>query len=80
MSESELLAGFAFFILQVPEYNQALLKGREIRSRLSQLYLKETELDQEHYGRALRLPNATHPDVVRTHSHTLFRATGGHWM
>ncbi|CAG06435.1 unnamed protein product, partial [Tetraodon nigroviridis] len=50
-------------ILQLPEYNQALLKGREIRSRLNQLHLKETELDQEHYGRALRLPNTTHPDV-----------------
>lgn len=59
------------FLLQLPEYNQALLKGREIRSRLNQLYLQETELDQEHYGRALRLPNSTHPDVVRTHSHTL---------
>lgn len=58
-------------ILQLPEYNQALLRGREIRGRLTLLHLKETELDQEHYGRALRLPNTTHPDVVRTHSHTL---------
>uniref|UniRef100_A0A8D0A976 Serine--tRNA ligase, mitochondrial n=1 Tax=Sander lucioperca TaxID=283035 RepID=A0A8D0A976_SANLU len=51
------------FITQLPEYTQALQKGREIRNRLNQLYPKETELDQEHYGRALRLPNATHPDV-----------------
>uniref|UniRef100_H3DA11 Serine--tRNA ligase, mitochondrial n=1 Tax=Tetraodon nigroviridis TaxID=99883 RepID=H3DA11_TETNG len=50
-------------LASLPEYNQALLKGREIRSRLNQLHLKETELDQEHYGRALRLPNTTHPDV-----------------
>ncbi|XP_034724024.1 serine--tRNA ligase, mitochondrial isoform X2 [Etheostoma cragini] len=47
----------------LPEYTQTLQKGREIRNRLHQLYSKETELDQEHYGRALRLPNATHPDV-----------------
>ncbi|KAG8002234.1 Serine--tRNA ligase [Nibea albiflora] len=46
-----------------PEYTQALQKGREIRNRLNQLYPKETELDQEHYGRALRLPNTSHPDV-----------------
>lgn len=56
-----------FIILQLPEYNQTLQKGRDIRHRLNQLYLKETELDQEHYGRALRLPNTSHPDVVRTH-------------
>ncbi|XP_040027507.2 serine--tRNA ligase, mitochondrial isoform X2 [Gasterosteus aculeatus] len=47
----------------LPEYTQALQKGREIRSRLNQLYPRETELDQEHYGRALRLPNTTHPAV-----------------
>uniref|UniRef100_A0AAQ6AIS6 Serine--tRNA ligase, mitochondrial n=1 Tax=Amphiprion ocellaris TaxID=80972 RepID=A0AAQ6AIS6_AMPOC len=47
----------------VPEYTQALQKGREIRTRLNHLYPKETELDQEHYGRALRLPNTSHPDV-----------------
>ncbi|TKS81424.1 Serine--tRNA ligase, mitochondrial [Collichthys lucidus] len=46
-----------------PEYTQALQRGREIRNRLNQLYPKETELDQEHYGRALRLPNTSHPDV-----------------
>lgn len=47
----------------VPEYNAARQKGREIRSRLSELYPKEAELEEEHYSRALRLPNATHPDV-----------------
>lgn len=58
------------FVMQLPEYNEALLEGREIRNRLNRLYPKETELDQKHYGRALRLPNTTHPDVVSTHKHT----------
>uniref|UniRef100_A0A3Q2QUN9 Serine--tRNA ligase, mitochondrial n=1 Tax=Fundulus heteroclitus TaxID=8078 RepID=A0A3Q2QUN9_FUNHE len=49
--------------LVLPEYTQALQKGRDIRSRLNRLYVVDTELDQEHYSRALRLPNATHPDV-----------------
>uniref|UniRef100_A0A8C2X976 Serine--tRNA ligase, mitochondrial n=1 Tax=Cyclopterus lumpus TaxID=8103 RepID=A0A8C2X976_CYCLU len=47
----------------LPEYARALQRGREIRSRLNELHPKETELDQEHYGRALRLPNTSHPDV-----------------
>ncbi|XP_038129087.1 serine--tRNA ligase, mitochondrial [Cyprinodon tularosa] len=50
-------------LANLPEYTQALQRGREIRVRLNQLYLKDTELDQEHYSRALRLPNSTHPDV-----------------
>ncbi|XP_044057240.1 serine--tRNA ligase, mitochondrial [Siniperca chuatsi] len=50
-------------LANLPEYTQALQKGREIRNRLNQLYPKETELEREHYGRALRLPNTTHPDV-----------------
>ncbi|XP_061135950.1 serine--tRNA ligase, mitochondrial isoform X2 [Syngnathus typhle] len=49
--------------LVLSEYNQALLRGREVRKRLNDLYPKETQLDQEHYSRALRLPNTTHPDV-----------------
>lgn len=57
--------------MQLPEYNQALQEGREIRNRLNQLYPKETELDQEHYGRALRLPNTSHPDVVRKRPHLI---------
>uniref|UniRef100_A0A673B864 serine--tRNA ligase n=1 Tax=Sphaeramia orbicularis TaxID=375764 RepID=A0A673B864_9TELE len=47
----------------LPEYNQARQTGREIRNRLTELYPKEGELEHEHYGRALRLPNNTHPDV-----------------
>ncbi|KAG7223056.1 hypothetical protein INR49_015815 [Caranx melampygus] len=53
----------SLFVLQLPEYTQALQTGRDIRNRLNQLYPKETELDEEHYSRALRLPNTTHPDV-----------------
>uniref|UniRef100_A0A8D3C567 Serine--tRNA ligase, mitochondrial n=1 Tax=Scophthalmus maximus TaxID=52904 RepID=A0A8D3C567_SCOMX len=47
----------------LPEYTQALHRGREVRRRLNELYAKETELDQQHYGRALKLPNSSHPDV-----------------
>lgn len=47
----------------LPEYKQSREEGREIRARLSELYPRETDLEQEHYGRALRLPNTTHPDV-----------------
>ncbi|KAM6959240.1 serine--tRNA ligase, mitochondrial [Aplochiton taeniatus] len=47
----------------LPEYKQAREEGREIRGRLSKLYPRESDLEQEHYGRALRLPNTTHPDV-----------------
>ncbi|XP_061576222.1 serine--tRNA ligase, mitochondrial [Cololabis saira] len=47
----------------LPEYAHSLQKGRDIRNRLNELHLRETELDQEHYSRALRLPNNTHPDV-----------------
>uniref|UniRef100_A0A8C4ZMS8 serine--tRNA ligase n=1 Tax=Gadus morhua TaxID=8049 RepID=A0A8C4ZMS8_GADMO len=49
--------------LLLPEFNQARQKGREIRGRLNLLYPKESELEAEHYSRALRLPNTTHPDV-----------------
>ncbi|XP_024132341.1 serine--tRNA ligase, mitochondrial [Oryzias melastigma] len=47
----------------LPEYSQALQRGRQIRTKLSQLSLRESQLDEEHYSRALRLPNSTHPDV-----------------
>ncbi|XP_051934918.1 serine--tRNA ligase, mitochondrial [Hippocampus zosterae] len=50
-------------LADLPEYNQALLKGREVRKRLNHLYPRETQLDQKHYSQALRLPNTTHPDV-----------------
>lgn len=74
---NQILDQSLLFIAQLPEYTQALQRGREIRNRLIQLFLKETELEQEHYGRALRLPNTSHPDVVRMHAHTLYRASGG---
>uniref|UniRef100_A0A8C4NVS7 Serine--tRNA ligase, mitochondrial n=1 Tax=Dicentrarchus labrax TaxID=13489 RepID=A0A8C4NVS7_DICLA len=45
------------------KYTQALKRGREIRKRLNELLPKDTELEKEHYSRALRLPNTTHPDV-----------------
>ncbi|XP_061073835.1 serine--tRNA ligase, mitochondrial [Conger conger] len=47
----------------LPEYTQARVKGREIRLGLNRLYPRETELEQQHYLRALRLPNTTHPSV-----------------
>ncbi|XP_056467246.1 serine--tRNA ligase, mitochondrial [Gadus chalcogrammus] len=50
-------------LANLPEFNQARQKGREIRGRLNLLYPKESELEAEHYSRALRLPNTTHPDV-----------------
>ncbi|XP_007577892.1 serine--tRNA ligase, mitochondrial [Poecilia formosa] len=50
-------------LANLPEYTQALQKGRDVRNRLNQLYLRDAELDQEHYSQALRLPNNTHPDV-----------------
>ncbi|KAG1951350.1 serine--tRNA ligase, mitochondrial [Pimephales promelas] len=45
------------------EYNSAREEGRALREKLSQLYLQESELEKEHYCRALRLPNRTHPSV-----------------
>uniref|UniRef100_A0A8C7SUM5 Serine--tRNA ligase, mitochondrial n=1 Tax=Oncorhynchus mykiss TaxID=8022 RepID=A0A8C7SUM5_ONCMY len=51
------------YFVQIPEFKEATKEGREIRHRLSQLYPRESELEEEHYGRALRLPNTTHPDV-----------------
>ncbi|XP_035478993.2 serine--tRNA ligase, mitochondrial [Scophthalmus maximus] len=50
-------------LANLPEYTQALHRGREVRRRLNELYAKETELDQQHYGLALKLPNSSHPDV-----------------
>ncbi|XP_055052056.2 serine--tRNA ligase, mitochondrial [Misgurnus anguillicaudatus] len=45
------------------EYRTFREEGRELRERLTQLYLQESELEKEHYCRALRLPNKTHPSV-----------------
>ncbi|KAF3693063.1 Serine--tRNA ligase, mitochondrial [Channa argus] len=50
-------------LANLPEYTQGVQRGREIRERLNQLCPKEIKLDQEFYEQALRLPNATHPDV-----------------
>ncbi|XP_029536551.2 serine--tRNA ligase, mitochondrial [Oncorhynchus nerka] len=50
-------------LANIPEFKEATKEGREIRHRLTQLYPRESELEEEHYGRALRLPNTTHPDV-----------------
>ncbi|CAB1348755.1 unnamed protein product [Coregonus sp. 'balchen'] len=50
-------------LANIPEFKEATKEGREIRHRLSRLYPRESELEEEHYGRALRLPNTTHPDV-----------------
>uniref|UniRef100_A0A9J8BDA6 serine--tRNA ligase n=2 Tax=Cyprinus carpio TaxID=7962 RepID=A0A9J8BDA6_CYPCA len=38
-------------------------EGRAIREKLGQLYVQEGELEKEHYCRALRLPNRSHPSV-----------------
>ncbi|KAF3848054.1 hypothetical protein F7725_021082 [Dissostichus mawsoni] len=63
LEQQKVQIGESVKALVLPEFNQALQKGREARKRLNQLYPKEMELDQEHYGRALRLPNSSHPDV-----------------
>lgn len=55
-------------MMQVPEYTQSLQRGREVRSKLNQLYPKQTELDEQYYRQALKLPNSTHPDVVSAHT------------
>uniref|UniRef100_A0A671PVD9 Serine--tRNA ligase, mitochondrial n=1 Tax=Sinocyclocheilus anshuiensis TaxID=1608454 RepID=A0A671PVD9_9TELE len=49
------------------EYTSAREEGRAIREKLSQLYVQEGELEKQHYCRALKLPNRTHPSVVRHH-------------
>uniref|UniRef100_A0A9J8B6H6 serine--tRNA ligase n=1 Tax=Cyprinus carpio carpio TaxID=630221 RepID=A0A9J8B6H6_CYPCA len=46
-------------------YRSAREEGRAIREKLGQLYVQEGELEKEHYCRALRLPNRSHPSVVR---------------
>ncbi|KAI5098755.1 serine--tRNA ligase, mitochondrial, partial [Silurus meridionalis] len=38
-------------------------EGRKLRLRLSQLYSQQSDLEEEYYNGALRLPNRTHPDV-----------------
>uniref|UniRef100_A0AAR2KKF4 serine--tRNA ligase n=1 Tax=Pygocentrus nattereri TaxID=42514 RepID=A0AAR2KKF4_PYGNA len=46
------------------EYRTAREEGRGIRARLNELYPQQSDLEQQYYCRALRLPNRTHPDVV----------------
>ncbi|XP_029781164.1 LOW QUALITY PROTEIN: serine--tRNA ligase, mitochondrial-like [Suricata suricatta] len=48
---------------QDPQYQRLRAHGREIRKQLTVLYPKETELEEQFYLRALRLPNETHPEV-----------------
>ncbi|XP_046934041.1 serine--tRNA ligase, mitochondrial isoform X1 [Lynx rufus] len=50
-------------VQQDPQYQSLRAHGREIREQLMVLYPKETQLEEEFYLRALRLPNQTHPDV-----------------
>ncbi|XP_039104898.1 serine--tRNA ligase, mitochondrial isoform X2 [Hyaena hyaena] len=50
-------------VQQDPQYQSLRAHGREIRKQLMVLYPKETELEEEFYLRALRLPNHTHPAV-----------------
>uniref|UniRef100_A0A8D0GCD2 serine--tRNA ligase n=1 Tax=Sphenodon punctatus TaxID=8508 RepID=A0A8D0GCD2_SPHPU len=50
---------------QLPNYEALRTQGREIRRRLNVLRQKEAELDEKYYLKALKLPNRTHPDVVR---------------
>lgn len=47
----------------IPEYSEARDRGRSIRHRLGQLVPEETELEEEFYSRALKLPNSTHHEV-----------------
>ncbi|CAL9684610.1 unnamed protein product [Knipowitschia caucasica] len=47
----------------LPQYSDARLGGREVRRRLSELRPEESDLEEEFYRRALRLPNDTHPDT-----------------
>ncbi|XP_072313190.1 serine--tRNA ligase, mitochondrial [Eucyclogobius newberryi] len=47
----------------LPEYFAARQSGRDVRRRLSELAPEQSELEQQFYCRALKLPNTTHPDV-----------------
>ncbi|XP_026994686.2 serine--tRNA ligase, mitochondrial [Tachysurus fulvidraco] len=44
-------------------YKSLREEGRKIRVRLSQLYSRQSDIEEEYYCLALRLPNRTHPDV-----------------
>ncbi|OBS70140.1 hypothetical protein A6R68_01322 [Neotoma lepida] len=48
-----------------PQYQGLRARGREIRKQLTPLYPRETQLEEQFYLQALRLPNQTHPDTVK---------------
>ncbi|XP_045388018.1 serine--tRNA ligase, mitochondrial isoform X2 [Lemur catta] len=50
-------------VQQDPQYQGLRARGREIRKQLVLLYPRETQLEEQFYLQALRLPNQTHPDV-----------------
>ncbi|XP_036414855.1 serine--tRNA ligase, mitochondrial [Colossoma macropomum] len=50
-------------LAELAEYRTAREEGRGIRARLNELYPQQSDLEQQYYCRALRLPNRTHPDV-----------------
>ncbi|KAL8219852.1 UNVERIFIED_CONTAM: seryl-tRNA synthetase [Gekko kuhli] len=47
----------------LPDYKALRERGRELRLQINALRHKETELDEQYYLSALKLPNRTHPDV-----------------
>uniref|UniRef100_A0A4W4GK42 Serine--tRNA ligase, mitochondrial n=1 Tax=Electrophorus electricus TaxID=8005 RepID=A0A4W4GK42_ELEEL len=49
--------------LVLADYKATRAEGRELRGKLSQLYPLHSELEQQYYCLALRLPNLSHPDV-----------------
>lgn len=51
--------------VQDPQYQGLRARGREIRKQLTPLYPRETQLEEQFYLQALRLPNQTHPDTVK---------------
>uniref|UniRef100_A0A672Q7S5 serine--tRNA ligase n=1 Tax=Sinocyclocheilus grahami TaxID=75366 RepID=A0A672Q7S5_SINGR len=57
------IVSYVHYRLKLEEYTSAREEGRAIRKKLGQLYVQEGELEKEHYCRALRLPNRTHPSV-----------------
>ncbi|XP_044112512.1 serine--tRNA ligase, mitochondrial isoform X2 [Neovison vison] len=50
-------------VQQDPQYQSLRARGREIRKLLMVLYPKESQLEEDFFLRALKLPNRTHPDV-----------------
>ncbi|XP_067831021.1 serine--tRNA ligase, mitochondrial [Heptranchias perlo] len=46
-----------------PDFSRLRNRGKEIRLELNALYLKESQLDEHFYLKALKLPNWTHPNV-----------------